>query len=267
MAASSQSTSLHHQFLNTTTVQNGTNDIETVYTEEALPNLTSFMENKDENEEDQKSTANRSSIILALDSSHEKPEGLTSRNYFIGFSCTIGAGLLFSLYLPVMEKIYKRVYCYQMVMEMQLIMEIAATALATVGMAWDGGFSDMKEEAERVFDKGTTAYWVTVISTVVTWQCCFMGTAGMVFLTSSLTGGICSTALLSINVLGGVLVYKDAFGGFKAVSTVLCIWGFCSYVYGMYIKLKKNKSENERRSTSSGSSTELIPRRNPDETI
>ncbi|CAJ1975972.1 unnamed protein product [Sphenostylis stenocarpa] len=408
MAASSQSTSLHHQFLNTTTVQNGTNDIETVYTEEALPNLTSFMENKDENEEDQKSTANRrylpllvlnyillfvgslsssllskfyfihkgsskwvstwvqsagfpllltpiflppilkytkrrpftgfsqkmywfsisvglmlgfnnlliswgvaylpvstsalllstqlvftlilssiivkqkitfsnlncvilitiSSIILALDSSHEKPEGLTSRNYFIGFSCTIGAGLLFSLYLPVMEKIYKRVYCYQMVMEMQLIMEIAATALATVGMAWDGGFSDMKEEAERVFDKGTTAYWITVISTVVTWQCCFMGTAGMVFLTSSLTGGICSTALLSINVLGGVLVYKDAFGGFKAVSTVLCIWGFCSYVYGMYIKMKKNKSENDqRRSTSSGSSTELIPRRNPDGTI
>jgi hypothetical protein len=38
--------------------------------------------------------------------------------------------LLFALYLPVVEKIYKKVYCYEMVMEMQLIMEIAATVLA-----------------------------------------------------------------------------------------------------------------------------------------
>jgi len=203
-----------------------------------------------------------SSIILALDASHERPPGLTKREYFIGYSCTIGAGLLFSLYLPVMEKIYESVNCYQMVMEMQLIMEVAATVLATVGMACDGGFSDMKEEAEKVFDKGSTVYWLTILSTVVTWQCCFMGTAGMVFLTSSLTGGICSTALLSINVLGGVVAYKDAFGGFKAVSTVLCIWGFCSYVFGMYIKMKRKKVA--RKNSSSGSSTELIPKRNSD---
>ncbi|BAT80235.1 purine permease [Vigna angularis] len=204
-----------------------------------------------------------SSIILALDSSHEKPAGLTNKNYYIGFSCTIGAGFLFALYLPVMEKIYQKVNCYQMVMEMQLIMEIAATVLATIGMACEGGFSDMKKEAESVFDKGTAAYWVTILSTVVTWQCCFMGTAGMVFLTSSLTGGICSTTLLSINVLGGVVVYKDTFGGFKAVSTVLCIWGFCSYVFGMYIKTKQKKIVR-KNSSSTGSSTELIPRRNSD---
>ncbi|XP_014490440.1 probable purine permease 4 [Vigna radiata var. radiata] len=202
-----------------------------------------------------------SSIIIGLDSSREKSPGLTNKNYFIGFSCTIGASLLFALYLPLMEKIYQRVNCYQMVIEMQLIMEIAATVLATVGMACDGGFSDMKKEAERVFDKGTTVYWLTILSTVVTWQCCFVGTAGMVFLTSSLNGGICSTALLSINVLGGVVVYKDAFGGFKAVSTVLCIWGFCSYVFGSYIKMKKTVG---RKNNSSGPSTELIPIRNSD---
>jgi len=205
-----------------------------------------------------------SSVILALDSSHEKPPGLTNKNYFIGFTCTIGAGFLFALYLPVMEKIYQKVNCYQMVMEMQLIMEITATALATVGMACDGGFSDMKKEAESVFDKGTAIYWVTILSNVVTWQCCFMGTAGMVFLTSSLTEGICSTALLSINVLGGVVAYKDPFGGYKAVSTVLCIWGFCSYVFGMYIIRKKKKVIVRKNSSSTGSSAELIPRRNSD---
>ncbi|KAJ8759099.1 hypothetical protein K2173_004105 [Erythroxylum novogranatense] len=163
-------------------------------------------------------------VLLALGSKHDRPDGLTRAKYFIGFFSTLGAGLLFALYLPVMEKIYRKVYCFSMVMEMQLVMEIAATALATIGMTFDGGFSEMRRESLEIFDKGPTVYWVTVIGNVAAWQLCFMGTAGMVFLTSSLTGGICMTALLAMNVIGGVLVYGDSFGGVKAVSTVLSVW-------------------------------------------
>ncbi|CAJ2637579.1 unnamed protein product [Trifolium pratense] len=206
-----------------------------------------------------------SSILLALDSNHEKPNGLTKKEYFIGYFCTISAGLLFALYLPVMEKVYKEVYSYEMVMEMQLIMEIAATVLASVGMAWDGGFKEMKRESDKVFDKGSEVYWVTVMANVVTWQFCFMGTAGMVFLTSSLTGGICMTALLSMNVLGGVFVFRDEFGGVKVVSTVLCLWGFCSYVYGMYVKMLEEKSR--MRNLKNESSTEMIYMGNHDGVI
>ncbi|XP_007040977.2 PREDICTED: probable purine permease 4 [Theobroma cacao] len=180
-----------------------------------------------------------SSILLALGSSHDRPHDLTRAKYFIGFMATIGAGLLFALYLPIMEMVYKKVYCYAMVMEMQLVMEISATALASVGMALDGGFAEMKRESGEVFDKGEGVYWATVLANLVTWQLCFMGTAGMVFLTCSLTGGICMTALLGMNVLGGVLVYGEDFGGVKAVSTVMCGWGFCSYVYGMYVNNKQ----------------------------
>ncbi|XP_021901653.1 probable purine permease 4 [Carica papaya] len=186
-----------------------------------------------------------SSVLLALGSSNDKPEGLTKTKYFIGFFSTIGAGLLFALYLPVMEAIYRKVYCYAMVMEMQLVMEVAATALATAGMIWDGGFREMKRESEEVFDKGARMYWIAVWGNVVTWQLCFMGTAGMVFLTSSLTGGICMTALLGMNVLGGVLVYGDEFGGVKVVSTLLCMWGFCSYVYGMYVKMRREADHGD----------------------
>ncbi|KAG5006057.1 hypothetical protein AAZX31_09G046600 [Glycine max] len=203
-----------------------------------------------------------SSILLGLDSSHERPKGLNQKNYFIGFFCTIGAGLMFALYLPLMEKIYKKVNCYQMVMEMQVIMEAAATALAIIGMTWDGGFSEMKVESQTVFDKGSRVYWVTVMGNVVTWQLCFMGTAGMVFLTSSLTGGISMTFLLSMNVLGGVVVFRDAFGGVKAVSTFLCIWGFCSYVYGIYKynQMGEHKFAQTRNKniSSNDSSTEMI---------
>ncbi|XP_071721831.1 probable purine permease 4 [Rutidosis leptorrhynchoides] len=179
-----------------------------------------------------------SSVLLALGSNHDRPVELTKANYFKGFFSTIGAGLLFALYLPIMESVYKKVYCYEMVIEMQLVMEIAATALASVGMASEGGFSEMQRESQLKFDRGEKLYWITVFANVVTWQLCFVGTAGMVFLTSSLTGGICMTALLAMNVLGGVAVYEDEFGGVKVVSTVLCAWGFCSYVYGMHAKMK-----------------------------
>jgi hypothetical protein len=64
------------------------------------------------------------------------------------------------------------------------------------------------------------------------------------------------TALLSMNVLGGVLVFKDEFDGVKAVSTFLCLWGFCSYVYGMYVKMLEEKSR--MRNLKSESSTEMI---------
>ncbi|KAJ7969378.1 Purine permease [Quillaja saponaria] len=195
-----------------------------------------------------------SSLLLALnhENNDNNNQSITRAKYFIGFFSTIGAGLLFALYLPVMEKIYSKVYCYEMVMEMQLVMEIAATALATVGMLFDGGFMEMKRESQRVFDKGPTVYWVTVVANIVTWQLCFMGTAGMVFLTSSLTGGICMTALMGMNVLGGVVVYRDEFGGVKAVSTVLCGWGFCSYVYGMYVKMRDEKDDEQNKEIGGG---------------
>ncbi|MED6143354.1 putative purine permease 4 [Stylosanthes scabra] len=207
-----------------------------------------------------------SSILLALDSSgggghHEKNGTKMERDkYFIGFFCTIGAGLLFALYLPVMEIVYKRVYCYQMVMEMQFIMQVAATLLASIGMASDGGFSQMKVESESVFEKGGRIYWLTVTANMVTWQMLFMGTAGMIYLTCSLTGGICATALLSMNVLGGVIVFRDSFDGVKTVSTAICMWGFCSYVYGLYLYSNYNHDNTPNHSIIH---KEMIPMVNP----
>ncbi|XP_052183950.1 probable purine permease 4 [Diospyros lotus] len=192
------------------------------------------------------------SVLLALGSNHDRPAGLSKAKYFIGFFSTVGAGLMFALYLPVMEMIYKKVYCYAMVVEMQLVMEVAATGLAAAGMAADGGFMEIRRESRIRFDLGPGAYWWTVAGNLVTWQLCFLGTAGMVFLTTSVTSGICMTALMGMNVIAGVLVFGDEFGGLKVVSTLLCGWGFCSYVYGMYAKMKKEKEQAESKVKSNG---------------
>ncbi|CAH9068644.1 unnamed protein product [Cuscuta europaea] len=182
-----------------------------------------------------------SSILIGLNSGHDRPDGVTRDKYFVGFVSTIGAGLLFALYLPVMQKVYSGVHYYAMVVEMQLVMEIASTAFAVAGMAVSGGFAEMKADMDHKFDLGPRAYVLTVGVNLVTWQLAFMGTAGMVYLTTSLTGGICMTALMAMNVVGGVLVYGDRFDGSKAVSTALCLWGFSSYLHGMY---KKKKSRD-----------------------
>uniref|UniRef100_A0A803LQM4 Purine permease 4 n=2 Tax=Chenopodium quinoa TaxID=63459 RepID=A0A803LQM4_CHEQI len=134
-----------------------------------------------------------------------------------------------------------------MVVEMQFVMEFTTTVIATIAMAAAGGFKEMKRESMVEYDLGHNMYWLTVMGNIISWQVCFMGTAGMVFLTTSLTGGVCMTALLALNVIGGVLVYGDNFSGPKAVSTVICAWGFCSYVYGLYVNRGKGGIDEKNR--------------------
>ncbi|KAL5725934.1 hypothetical protein ACHQM5_009017 [Ranunculus cassubicifolius] len=182
------------------------------------------------------------SALLAVGSSSDRPKGTTQSQYFVGFFSILGGGLIFALYLPLVELAYKKVHSYEMVMEMQLVTQIAAHVIAVIGMAADGGYGKMVREA-RKFDRGVGAYWITIGFTIVVWQMSFMGTAGLVYLTKSLTGGVCMTALLPICVIGGVVTFGDNFGGNKAISTLLCIWGFCSYVYGEYMKNAKETRE------------------------
>ena len=87
-----------------------------------------------------------------------------------------------------------------------------------------------------------------------------MGTAGMVYLTSSLHSGVCMTAVLTFNVIGGVVVFRDPFGAEKAVATVLCIWGFSSYLYGEYSTRQKQQQEGDGKvaAASNGSAEDKI---------
>nr|GEW80029.1 probable purine permease 4 [Tanacetum cinerariifolium] len=112
------------------------------------------------------------------------------------------------------------------------------TIVATIVMVIAGGFKKMKHENVALFDLRHTKYWSIVRFNVITWQLCFMGTTGMVFLTTLLTGGICMTALMAMNALAGVLVYGDNFKDPKVVSTLLCLWAFYSYVYEIDMVLK-----------------------------
>lgn len=174
-----------------------------------------------------------SSVLLAFNSKHDCPPGVDRRHFFLGLAAALGAAALFAVYLPLMQLVYRGLSGgYRTVVEVQVVMEAAATALAVAGMAVDGGGGGWWWPREERWDLGAVAYWAVVATTVVSWQMCFMGTAGMVFLTSSVNGGICMTALLVLNVVGGVAAFGDEFSGGKAVAMALCLWGFGSYLYG-----------------------------------
>ncbi|KAG0484730.1 hypothetical protein HPP92_008809 [Vanilla planifolia] len=187
-----------------------------------------------------------SSVLLAVNSSSDRPGGITRTQFALGFAATLGAAVMFGLYLPVMEMVYKGVTGFRAVMEMQVVMEASATLFAVIGMAAaGGGVGDIVTEARERFDIGEGAYWAIVVAEVLGWQMVFMGTAGMIFLTSSLSSGVCMTAMLSMNVVGGVVAFGDEFGGVKTVAMVLCLWGFSSYFYGEYRRSRVEAKEEE----------------------
>ncbi|CAO2189126.1 unnamed protein product [Urochloa humidicola] len=162
----------------------------------------------------------------------------TSADYLLGVASTLGAALLCALYLPAAELVYRHggVTGFRMVIEAQVIMEAVATAVSGAGMVASGGGKGLWSGVEATWDLSPAAYYVVVGAAVLSWQMCFFGTAGMVYLTTSLHGGICMTALLAVNVAGGVVVFGDEFGAEKGVAMVLCLWAFSSYVYGEYKK-------------------------------
>ncbi|CAN6359215.1 unnamed protein product [Urochloa humidicola] len=185
-----------------------------------------------------------STVLLALRESGEMPPGGGGRShYVIGYVVTLGAAGLFAAYLPVMELLYRKAVSggFILAVEVQAVMQAMASVVAAIGLAAVGG---PRDDVARW--KGSTAmYWVVVAALVLTWQACMMGTAGVIYLTSSLHSGVCMAAVLFANVVGGVVVFGDAFGAEKAVATALCIWGLASYLYGEYTKKKKKEEDGD----------------------
>ncbi|XP_044963014.1 probable purine permease 4 [Hordeum vulgare subsp. vulgare] len=187
-----------------------------------------------------------SSVLLALRSG-DAGESPDRKGYIIGYAVTLGAAGLFSAYLPVMELLYREAVSggFILAVEVQAVMQAMASVVAAIGLVASGGFAN-----DVAHWKGSHAvYWVVVVTLVVTWQACFMGTAGVIYLTSSLHSGVCMGAVLTANVIGGVMVFGDPFGAEKAVATALCVWGLSSYLYGEYTKNKKKAAGDQDEDT------------------
>ncbi|XP_075105037.1 purine permease 1-like [Nicotiana tabacum] len=82
-------------------------------------------------------------VLLGVRSNGDRPEGVTSKAYILGFMMTLLAAALYGVILPCIELIYlkaKQVITATLVLEIQMVMCFAATAFCTVGMIANNDF-------------------------------------------------------------------------------------------------------------------------------
>ncbi|KAK6940206.1 hypothetical protein RJ641_029737 [Dillenia turbinata] len=183
--------------------------------------------------------------VLAMHSSGDRPKNETGREYYMGFAMTIGAAALYGFVLPAVELTYKKAkqkINYSLVMEMQMVISLFATVFCTVGMLVNGDFQTIAREAKE-FGLGEAMYYFVLVMNGLIWQCFFLGAIGVIFCGSSLLSGILIAVFIPITEILAVLFYHESFQAEKAVSLVLCIWGFISYFYGEFQQVKKMKKQ------------------------
>lgn len=81
--------------------------------------------------------------ILALHTSSDRPADESNREYVLGFLMTIAAAALYGLILPLVELTYKKAkqeISYALVLEIQMVMCLFATAVCTGGMLVNNDF-------------------------------------------------------------------------------------------------------------------------------
>ncbi|CAN4115187.1 unnamed protein product [Withania somnifera] len=192
-------------------------------------------------------------VLLGIRASGDRPEGVTSKAYVVGFIMTTLAAALYGVILPFIELIYlkaKQAITAALVLEIQMVMCFASTVFCTVGMIANKDFQAISREAKQ-FNLGEARYYNVVIWSAIIWQCFFVGAVGVIYLSSSLMSGIIISALLPVTEVLGVVFFNEKFSGEKGLSLFLSLWGFVSYFYGEFkqAKMLRNKSQENEMAT------------------
>ncbi|KAH7545122.1 hypothetical protein FEM48_Zijuj01G0059600 [Ziziphus jujuba var. spinosa] len=188
-----------------------------------------------------------SSILLVFQTESTDPSKVSKVKYAIGFICTIGAsagyGLVLSLTQFSIQRILKR-ETFSVVIDMTVYQSLVATCATLVGLFASGEWKGLTKEMNE-FELGKVSYVMTLTWTAIGWQVFSIGAVGLIIEVSSLFSNVISVLGLPIIPVLAVIFFHEKMGGVKAISLVLAIWGFISYVYQQYLDHNKSKIENE----------------------
>ncbi|XP_070030150.1 purine permease 3-like [Nicotiana sylvestris] len=185
-------------------------------------------------------------VLLGIRSNGDRPEGVTSKAYILGFMMTLLAAALYGVILPCIELIYlkaKQAISATLVLEIQMVMCLAATTFCTTGMIVNNDFQAISREAKQ-FNLGEIRYYTVIVWTAIIWQCFFVGIIGVIYCSSSLMSGVMIAVLLPVTEVLAVVFYREKFSGEKGLALFLSLWGFASYFYGEFRQTKKQKNKS-----------------------
>ncbi|XP_023744020.1 probable purine permease 10 [Lactuca sativa] len=188
-----------------------------------------------------------SSMLLVFQSDSKETGKISRSKYIIGFVCTIAAsagwGLMLSITQLALQKILKST-SYKVVFDITVYQSLIATIVILMGLFASGEWKDIKEEMWN-FESGQASYIINLVGTAVSWQVFTVGYIGLIFEVSSLFSNVISTLGIPIVPILAVMFFDEKMNGVKAVSMLLAIWGFVSYIYQHYLDDLKEK-ENSR---------------------
>ncbi|KAM0842293.1 hypothetical protein ACQ4PT_058447 [Festuca glaucescens] len=192
--------------------------------------------------------------MLGLDAGGDRPPGVTGPQYRAGFGMALGAAALYGLMLPVMElsqawhaaRAGAAALTYTLVLEMQVVIGLTATALCAVGMLVNKDFQAIPGEA-RQFELGEAGYYLLLVGTAAVYQCFCIGTIGAIFYGSALLAGVIIAVLIPATEVLAVVFFHERFSATKGIALGLSLWGLASYFYG---ELRAKAPDTEQKSSS-----------------
>ncbi|KAI3856558.1 hypothetical protein MKX03_025223 [Papaver bracteatum] len=180
-------------------------------------------------------------ILLGIRRAGDRIPGVTNSQYLLGFFITVGAASILGFIMVSTQVAYAKAnqaMTYPLVLQFQVCVALFATISCTIGGLINRDFSAIQREASE-FDLGAKAYYLVLVSNMVVWQLMFIGRMGIIYCTSSLFAGVMSATFLPISQIAAVITFHDSFTAEKGMSLALTLWGFTSYFYGSYKKIRK----------------------------
>ncbi|MCL7041414.1 hypothetical protein MKW94_013815 [Papaver nudicaule] len=176
-------------------------------------------------------------VVLALNTSGDKPPGTTQQQYYLGFFLTLAGAALLGLCMPLIELAYgksSKPITYSVVMQFLFVLSLFSTLVGIIGMYINKDF-----QVPTLLYTQRLLYMFFALAVVG--QFFAVGLLGIIYCTSSLFSGIFTTCLLPFTQVAASIAFHEKFTGQKGMSLALCLWGFVSYFAGEY---KKTKNPN-----------------------
>ncbi|XP_020574413.1 purine permease 3-like [Phalaenopsis equestris] len=189
-----------------------------------------------------------SAVVLGVHANGDRPEGESNAKYYMGFVMTLSAAVLDGLILSLVELMYvksKKKIGYTLVIEIQFVIGVAATAFCVVGMTISKDFQALSRERHN-YGLGETKYNLIIVFNTIVTQCFFLGMVGTIKYSTALLGGVILAICIPITELLAVFFFHEKFDGQKGVAFALSLWGTASYFYGEYKSFRRGKGADTK---------------------
>ncbi|CAI8587222.1 unnamed protein product [Vicia faba] len=180
--------------------------------------------------------------IIALDSSSDKYDNISNRQYIMGLVWDVLASALHGLIFALSELIFVKLLgrrSFVVVLEQQIMVSLFAFLFTSIGVIASGDFRRITSEA-TTFKGGKSAYYLVLIWGAVTFQLGVLGATAVIFLASTVLAGVLNAVRTPITSIAAVILLHDPMSGFKILSLLITFWGFGSYIYGSSMDHKQS---------------------------